>query len=102
VDTLILKPGHFTFPYPSLSQVSTLLALGSLPKATAGAVSFIGTDRPSALPPQLCQESEGHRTRRKVLRIRLRRPNLTQSGPRLRALVAAQRILLASCDNTET
>jgi hypothetical protein len=43
VDTLILKPGHFTFRYPSLSQVSTLLALGSLPKATAGAVSFIGT-----------------------------------------------------------
>jgi hypothetical protein len=31
VDTLILKPGHFTFRYPSLSQVSTLLAIGSLP-----------------------------------------------------------------------
>jgi hypothetical protein len=35
-------------------------------------MSAHGTDRPAALPPQLCQESEGHRTRRKVLRIRLR------------------------------
>ena len=33
---------------------------------------LMARDRPAALPPQLCQESEGHRTRRKVLRIRLR------------------------------
>jgi hypothetical protein len=44
--------------------------------------SGLGTDRPSALSPQLCQESEGHPTRRKVLRIPLRRPNLTQVGHR--------------------
>ena len=35
-----------------------------------------GTDRPSTLPRQLCQESEGHPTRRKVVRIWPRQPEL--------------------------
>ena len=38
-------------------------------------VSAAGTDRPSTLPRQLCQASEGHPTRRKVVRIRPLRPS---------------------------